>query len=242
MSDYHFLHNSTWVESVSFDWKPYQAYGHTLSVAKHQYVFHEGGPVEYVFVVHSGRIRLCQLSSTGEEKTILVVGSNNLFGEVSAMQQDGYITSAVASCDSQLLRIPVQTFLSLFRSNSNFSEFICQSMSHKYKILSSQVTAISYTSAQYRVAQYVLELAQSYGESFETGVRISISFTHQEMANLVGTTRVTVAQIFGRLEELHMLIKDGSYFYIPSIENFRHLLDNPKASHSHSSVIKRDAL
>lgn len=255
---------STWVESVAFDWTPYQKYGAPLQVRKDQPILHEGAELETIYVVESGRIRLSQLSPTGEEKTVLVVGANGLFDEFGALQPSRCsVTNAIASSDARLMRIPMDVFHHLFRTDASFTQFVCQSMSYKYQLLLSQLTSLSYTSAQYRIANYLLELAETYGEphagyghggvvarnrfhdgvdrmdtsdgvqiSTTDGVRISISFTHQEMANLAGTTRVTVAQVFRRLEGLGVLRKEGAYFYISSVSGFRRLLEDPKASHT----------
>ncbi len=230
-NDFPFSNSSTWIESASFDWKPYLLYGTEVHIRKDEYVFYEGNPVTIVCAVLSGRIRLCQLSLTGEEKAIVVVGSNAMIGEVSAMQSSGYATSAVAASDSRLLQIRYDEFHRLFTSNPHFAKFICQNISHKFRLLSFQVTALSYATAQYRVARYLLELCETHGEPDGTGVRILIQFTHQEMANLAGTTRVTVTQVFRRLEQIDILCRDGDYFYIRSLKALRHLLDDPKASH-----------
>ncbi|QSO51186.1 Crp/Fnr family transcriptional regulator [Alicyclobacillus curvatus] len=257
---------STWVESVRFDWAPYKKYGVPLHVRKDQHVLHAGTELESIYVVETGRVRLSQLSSTGEEKTVLVVGTNSMFDEFGALQASRCsVTNAIASSDARLMRISMDVFHHLFQTDASFAQFVCQSMSHKYQLLLDQLTSLSYTSAQYRIANYLLELAETYGEpraerydgtlggkrfhdagvpgnSIQSedlsnrpepdAVRISIPFTHQEMANLAGTTRVTVAQVFRRLEALGVLRKEGAYFYISSIAEFRRLVEDPKASHT----------
>lgn len=268
MSVQPFSRVSTWVECVTFDWDPYQKYGVPLQVRKDQHILHEGTELESIYVVEAGRVRLSQLSPTGEEKTVLVVGANSIFDEFGALQAGRCsVTNAIASSDARLMRISMDVFHHLFRTDPSFTQFVCQSMSHKYQLLLSQLTSLSYTSAQYRIANFLLELAETYGEphtgprrddvvpgnrfheavvldnslqdeasgnksNTADGVRISISFTHQEMANLAGTTRVTVAQVFRRLEALGVLRKEGAYFYISSISEFRRLLQDPKASHT----------
>jgi CRP/FNR family cyclic AMP-dependent transcriptional regulator len=236
MSQEHpFRSSSTWMESACFDWGPYWSSGTEVQVRKDEHVFREGDPVTHVYVVKAGRIRLSRLSLTGEEKAIVVVGRSGLIGEVSAMLAGGYVTSSIAAADSVLLRIRCEEFRRLFHTDTRLAEFVCQSVSHKFKLLSDQVTTLSYATAQYRVARYLLELAETYGESHESGVRIGIQFTHQEMANLAGTTRVTVAQVFRRLEQFRILKREGEYYEIPSLEALRDLLNNPKASHFQNS-------
>ena len=54
-----------------------------------------------------------------------------------------------------------------------------------------------------RIAQVLVNLSRRYGESEERGVRICIRFTHQDVANLIHVSRVTVSNVF------HILIKQG---------------------------------
>ena len=44
-------------------------------------------------------------------------------------------------------------------------------------------------------------MAESYGQPCEQGVRISVRLTHQDLANLLGTTRVTVTRFIGVLRD-----------------------------------------
>ncbi|MCL6452681.1 MAG: Crp/Fnr family transcriptional regulator [Alicyclobacillus sp.] len=246
---------STWVESLQFDWAPFHSYGVEVRVRKGDHILHEGLPLDGVYVVLEGRVRLCRWSPTGEEKTVLVVGQNALFDEIGAMQPDRTsTTSAVASSDAWLMRVPIVTFHQLFMATPALAHFIWQNISDKYQLALSQLTALSYSTAQYRIVHHLLELGMTYGapapcprrgtgtdathaapaegaRDAGDGVRISLRFTQQEMANLAGTTRVTVAQVFRKLESLHLLTRVGGYFCIPSVSALRQLLEDPKASH-----------
>ncbi len=229
--EFPFRNTSTWIESAQFDWTPFYAYGQEIQIAKDVYLFHEGDAAEYVYVVLQGRIRLCQLSQTGEEKAVLVVGLNGLVGEIGVMQPNGYVTSAVAASDSVLLRLPEHVFRDLFHSSPQLAEFVWLCISYKFMLLSRQVTDLSYATAQYRVVRYLIELAETYGETSGDAVTIRIQFTQQEMANLAGTTRVTVAQVFRKLEQMRLFRRDGDCFRIASLDALRQLTVNPKSSH-----------
>lgn len=231
MSDSQLPNSSTWMESLAFNWTPYMSRGTEVQVQKDETLFHEGHHASHVYAVLKGRVRLCQMSPTGEEKALVVIGANGLIGEIGALEGEGYVTSATCSANSTLLRLPVVDFRQLFNSDNQFAEYVCHNLSRKVTLVMQQVTALSYASAQYRIVRYLIELAQTYGEVHPAGIRIGVHFTHQEMANLAGTTRVTVAQVVRRLEERHLLMKEGEFFHIPSIESLVKVLDQPKASH-----------
>jgi hypothetical protein len=45
-----------------------------------------------------------------------------------------------------------------------------------------------------------LELSEKYGQETEEGVRIGIKLSHQELANIIGSTRETVTVLLGELQ------------------------------------------
>lgn len=222
--------SSSWMESLVFDWTSYKPLGIGVQIRKDEPLFHEAQTASHVYTVISGRVRLCQMSPTGDEKTLLVVGANGLIGEIGLMEGTTYVTSAVGSTDSTLLALPLITFRQLFHHDSRFAEYVCQNLSKKAALLAQQATTLSYASAQYRIVNYLLELAHTFGAPHSAGVQIGIRFTHQEMANLVGTSRVTVAQVFSRLEVRKLVKKEGSFFYIPSTDALRQVLDQPRVA------------
>ncbi|WP_224654337.1 helix-turn-helix domain-containing protein [Escherichia coli] len=46
-----------------------------------------------------------------------------------------------------------------------------------------------------------------------------MQFTQQELADLIGTSRVTVANLVNDLIQQGYIIKDGRYYIIPSVNN-----------------------
>jgi CRP/FNR family transcriptional regulator len=56
-----------------------------------------------------------------------------------------------------------------------------------------------------RVARLLLSLAESHGKVTPKGIRVEFPLTHQEIADLVGSSRVTVTQILNRFRSSHWI-------------------------------------
>ncbi|MFZ9560361.1 MAG: Crp/Fnr family transcriptional regulator, partial [Vulcanococcus sp.] len=52
-----------------------------------------------------------------------------------------------------------------------------------------------------RVRGFLELLAQDYGQPCDTGLRLNLRLTHQEIASALSTTRVTVTRVLGLLKE-----------------------------------------
>jgi len=57
-----------------------------------------------------------------------------------------------------------------------------------------------FTSNQQRLNHLLLDLADQFGVAVEDGIRLGLSLTHQEVANLIGTTRETVTIMLGKMK------------------------------------------
>jgi CRP/FNR family transcriptional regulator, cyclic AMP receptor protein len=58
------------------------------------------------------------------------------------------------------------------------------------------------------VIYLLLDLAEQYGQSTPEGVLLSVKLSHQNLASLIGATRVTVTTLLGELQ-LDGLLKVG---------------------------------
>lgn len=219
------------MEDLTFDWRSYLSLAEPIQIARETTVFEQFDVVTRIYVVESGRVRLCLTSADGDEKTIMIVGKNGVIGELGLFDSGEYVTTAITSSDSTLYAFNANTFKSLIETNPDLVTFILFNMSRKFRTLAMQSLDLSYTSAQYRVVKSLRELANTYGVPHELGTHIRIRFTHQEMANLAGTTRVTVAQVFGQLERSGLLQKVAGHIVITSLAQLEGLLSSPKTSH-----------
>ena len=55
-----------------------------------------------------------------------------------------------------------------------------------------------------------------YGEPQEAGLKIPFSLTHDNLASVLGTTRVTISRLLNQLkDEEQVLFLDDQYFGVP---------------------------
>ena len=52
-----------------------------------------------------------------------------------------------------------------------------------------------------RLARVLVKFSQQYGVQTETGVRIDLPVTHQDLANMIGTARETVSRNMARFRQ-----------------------------------------
>ncbi|OKH17490.1 Crp/Fnr family transcriptional regulator [[Limnothrix rosea] IAM M-220] len=88
-----------------------------------------------------------------------------------------------------------------------------QAQSHK-QIMLRTILGQKRTVDQLRL--YFEFLALLYGEPKETGLKIPFGLTHDNLASVLGTTRVTISRLLNQLkEEGQVLFFDDQYFGVP---------------------------
>jgi CRP-like cAMP-binding protein len=60
-----------------------------------------------------------------------------------------------------------------------------------------------------RLYQLLLLLQQEFGQPVVEGTRLNIRLTHQDIANAICTTRVTVTRMLGKLKQQGLISRDG---------------------------------
>ncbi|MDN4492610.1 Crp/Fnr family transcriptional regulator [Ureibacillus aquaedulcis] len=219
--DYIFSNESSaspWIENLDFNWKSLVSLGQTIKFKKNQYVFIQDHAIDYVYIILEGRIRLVLLSTFGDEKHIVIIGKNGMVGECSLFADHTYTNSAIASSNATLVRVPVKQFQKVISHDFALSSQVMKLTSLKFRVAAYHSLQLSFTSANQRIANSLLQLGLAYGEKNGKRIKIAINFTHQEMAYLVGTSRVTVSNTMTQLQHLGIISKVSGGYLIENVE------------------------
>jgi CRP/FNR family cyclic AMP-dependent transcriptional regulator len=205
---------SPWMEDLPYDWTEVASLGQNIQLQKHETIFHQDHPASHVYVVISGRIRLFLTSPTGDEKAIAIIGRNGLLGECGLFDHPTYDNSAITASKAALAKIPVERFKEAFSTNMTLAHQALRFLDGKNRILASHTMQLSFYSATQRICFTLLQLGNTYGKVVGGKRIITVRFTHQELANVVGTSRVTVANTMKVLERKQILSKEGGLYVI----------------------------
>lgn len=216
-----------WFDKLPYQWENLNKYGSLVTFKKNEPIFHQNDFGEYVFLVNKGRVRLFLISPGGEEKALAIIGENGILGECSLSQDSSYSTSAISASDVTLRRITRQDFVTFIAIEPEFLFQTLDMITKKYRLLCTQSLQLSYMKSLPRICALLVQLSQMYSEKIDDKkVQLTIQFTQQEMANLLGTTRVTVAKNIKWLEDQKYIHKQGKYYVITNIYELNELTND----------------
>lgn len=215
---------SAWIEVPQFGWETLTAAGApTVSFRKGQTLFSQGDPVTHVHVIEQGRVRLVLLSEAGHEKHMAIVGTHGMVGECSAFLDGRHSVTAVASSDVVTRQIERAHLERCMQGDPACMRQVLWLMSVKLRVLANQNLLLSQATAAQRVVHHLVQLAGTYGEAQAAGIAIRISFTHQEMANITGLSRVMTSNVLMQLQEQGLIEMVRSHCVIRDMQGLRRL-------------------
>ena len=97
----------------------------------------EGEPVEHLYVILEGDLRITKKTADGGETVLNVYTPGNFFAEVPLLAGSPFMASGRALTDCRLFLIPNRLFRRLLTDNAPFSQTILQTMAERVQLLQS---------------------------------------------------------------------------------------------------------
>lgn len=168
-----------------------------LELPKHHVLFSPGDPCDAIFFIEKGRVRVTRLSPEGKTVILALLGPGELIGEAAweCSEHDSY---AETLDESRIYQIGRDAFQNFIRQNPEFGLRLIQILGGRLKQAQARIEDLVFRQVPSRVARLLLTLAENHGRVTPSGIRVEFPLTHQEIADMVGSSRVTVTQILNK--------------------------------------------
>lgn len=200
------------------DLKTLFSLGKTQHYPKGTFIFHAGGAGSHVYFLRRGRVKIYQLSPAGREVILWFCFSGEMFGMAEVTRGDGRVVNAQACEDSEALCVPKEQFNAFLESHPKIALLIMHVLSCRLRVLGEVLVNLASDDVNTRLAKLILRLGARYGKRVGTEVHLDIHLTHQEMADMIGTTRQTVTSALGHLKRQGILSMGNRRILIESEE------------------------
>ncbi|MGG7165713.1 Crp/Fnr family transcriptional regulator [Clostridium ihumii] len=179
--------------------------------------------INEIMIVISGKIKVCTFTSSGIEKVLFYLREGEINGEVSYFVGNHIEAKVVSMEDSTISYVNYDDIDSLLEHNPEYHAFFIHSIVRKYQIALSQINDFLAEGPKVRLASTLYRLcAQIYTE--EKGIKvIDLTFTHQELANLMGCSRVTITRTLQELKDDGIIDVKNKKIHINDIEKLKAL-------------------
>jgi CRP/FNR family transcriptional regulator len=169
--------------------------------SKGEILFREGEPGEALHVLLEGLIKLSKLSYEGKEQILHYVHPGGIFAEVVLFDGGPYPATAEAVENCRVGILNNRDMAGLVLSNSRLALDLLKILSRRLRAAQLTIRDLALHDADRRLARLLVKLAERHGSSTSKGIKLNTLITREEMANIIGTTRETVARILSRFQK-----------------------------------------
>jgi CRP/FNR family cyclic AMP-dependent transcriptional regulator len=179
-------------------------------------IFVPDQPADTLFILDEGGVKLSWTSSKGREKTLEYVLPGCIFGVVGLLQGRSYGIVASTTVPSRIGRMPRAGVLARIREDPGFAEFLTVALADKVRSSSRQVVRFAMYGRSRKVVSGLLDLMEERLGPTSYDEQAILAVTHQELADYVGTNRVSVTMVLGQLESEGLVEKRSKAIVIPA--------------------------
>lgn len=170
-------------------------------------LYTEGETPQGLFVLCYGQVKL-SISASGSGKTLIkrIVQAGEVLGLSSVLSGNPYKASAETVRPSQLKFVKREDFLRFYGEHRDVSFNIARQLIEECESDADQIRNLGLAnSAAERLAQVLLAWCEQSGSPSASGMRFPVVMTHEEISQLIGTSRETVTRLLKRFRDQKIL-------------------------------------
>jgi CRP/FNR family transcriptional regulator, cyclic AMP receptor protein len=184
-----------------------------VTIAKHDHVYTCGDNDELVYFIESGQIKLLMLSPEGKECLLAIHIAGDIFGELCLSGLGARLETAIAMEETVIKQIPCSKFFARLGRDAlfeGFVQYLTVRIADQQQVIANLVTVDS----EQRLGKTLLNLARTMGKKDPRSIRIELKITHEELSEMVGTTRPRITMFMQRFRHLGLIETNADHFLI----------------------------
>ena len=193
----------------------YAKIGVENSFARGVTLFDEGGRSKGVYVVCTGQVKLFCTSKEGKTLILKIAMPGDVLGLGAVLSNSTYEVTAETIQPTQIKSIGREEFLRFLDKHGEGSLHAAKALSDDYKAAFFDARRLALSgSAAGRLAGVLLDWGKAAGSCGKLEMRFTMALTHEELANMVGTSRETVTRMLSRFKREKLIEMRGSSILI----------------------------
>lgn len=179
----------------------FQNQGNLKKYQTNEMIFMEDDQEDCLFYIASGLVKLSMISDEGKEKTLFILSQGQFFGEVALGDGLQCDVNAETLTATDIYALGYKQIKELMATDLSIALDLLHIMAEKMRLLTQQVKDMVFSDITGRLASQIITFSQQFGHNIAEGIMIDLILTHQELANLLGASRVTVTKTLNQFQE-----------------------------------------
>ncbi|WJR79963.1 Crp/Fnr family transcriptional regulator [Bradyrhizobium sp. NP1] len=174
-------------------------YGRRKKFKKNAVLYEQGEVSTRFYFVIKGLVQISIIRADGSEVVLELMGPDTICGEGSAFDGLPRFSSAVAVEDTETIEFETSKLTEAFRLHPEFAASLLRVTSLKQRVLAIRLKHLASREPQERIMELLTRLEEMFAIDHPKGRLLVTHVTHEQIAAMTGTSRVTVTRTLQRL-------------------------------------------
>lgn len=175
-----------------------------MTFEKGEIIYSEGDPLEYLYIVHTGRVKIYQLFESGKEQLLRILESGEFMGELALFTEKVLDSFAEALEKTEICAIHRNDIQELMKTHPTIPLKILSEFSMRLEETEFLVSQLSYRDVETRTASYLVKLV----EANQTN-NIVLPMSKRDLASHLGTTQETISRRLSHFQTNGWIEQEG---------------------------------
>ena len=169
--------------------------GFIKSFQADQVILNENAYIQAIPIVTKGSIRVMRTEEDGREILLYYIqpGESCIMSFLGGMHQDTSKVKAISEEETEILFIPMEKISLLIREFPEWLDYIFRLYHKRFEELLEVVDAVAFKKLDERLLEFIKKKCEISNNN-------TLSITHEQLANELGTARVVVSRLLKQME------------------------------------------
>ncbi len=163
-------------------------------------IFTPGDPDDQLYFLLSGTIRLYKIYGDYKEATTALLKDGGIFGKLDLVEGRWQDVFAEAVTESRVAGIQKASLERVIKSDPAFALKLFSSLSERLRQSDEVIESLLHREVSCRLATLLLNLSERFGEENGASRLIDVRLTHQDLANMIASTREAVSKVMSEFQ------------------------------------------
>lgn len=168
-------------------------------------IFAPGDRDDQLYFLLSGTIRLYRLYGEYKEATTAMLRESGIFGKLSLVEGRWQDVFAEAVTDVRVAGVQKASIERSVKTNPEFALKLFSSFAERLRQSDEVIESLLHREVSTRLATLLMNLSERFGEMDSNGTIVDVRLTHQDLANMIASTREAVSKVMSEFQRDNLI-------------------------------------
>jgi CRP/FNR family transcriptional regulator, cyclic AMP receptor protein len=199
---------------------------HFLEAEKGDYIYFDSQYHNKLYFLKGGTIKIGFINDEGKEVVKEIIREGEVFGQFTLERNNlnGEFAQAYKG-DVSLCAFNIEDFEKLLRNKPDIAFHFTKQVGQKLRKFQNRLVNLLNKDVKTRLINFLIMLAKEEGETVDNETYVIENFmTHEDIAQLIGSSRQTVTTMLNELEHENLVHVTRQIIKVPSVKNLQKLV------------------